>query len=73
MSASAGTSGLPTDSDVCVCLSHALCAWNGRDNVDIFLMHDSSASAHLVDVAGLFMEGSQGAYHVRVYGVNMEI
>ena len=70
MSASAGVVGAPTDSDVYVCLSHALRAWNDRDDVTIFLVHDSGTSAHLGDVAGMYIEGTQEACHVRVYGVN---
>ena len=54
VSASADTSGASTDSDVYVCLSHALRAWEGRDDVAVFLVHDSGTSAHLVDVPELF-------------------
>jgi len=70
VSASADTSGASTDSDVYVCLSHALRAWEGRDDVAVYLVHDSGTSAHLVDVPGLFMDGSVEACCVRVYGVN---
>ena len=73
MSASADTSGAPSDSDVHVCLSNALSALEGRDDVTIFLVHDSGTSAHLVDVPELNMEGSQEACHVRVYGVNGDV
>ena len=44
-------------------------ALESRDDVVIFLVHDSGTSAHLVDVPELFLEGSQEACHVRVYGV----
>ena len=54
VSASADISGAPTDSDVYVCLSHALRAWDGRDDVAVYLVHDSGTSAHLVAVPELF-------------------
>ena len=44
VSASADTSGALTDSDVYVCLSHALRAWEDRDDVAVFLVHDSGTT-----------------------------
>ena len=68
--ASADASEAPTDGDVYVGLSHANNASDGRDDAAMFLVHDSSTSAHLVNDAALFIDGSQESCYVRVYGVN---
>ena len=70
VAASADASEAPTDSDVYVGLSRANSACDGRDSVTMFVVHDSGTSAHLVNDAALFIEGSQETCYVRVYGVN---
>lgn len=71
-----GATGVPASADastdhgdVYVGLSHANNACDGRDDATMFLVHDSGTSAHLVNDAALFIDGSRQSCYVRVYNM----